>query len=181
MALAYRRFLSGLRAVRDDSPGGGWLGNIERLADDAAIQAALERSGAAAVVAQLPDGLETQLGRRWKRGAELSTGQWQRLALARGSMREAPVLLILDEPTASVDAATEHEIYQRFAAANDSARQSGTITILVTHRFSTVAMADHIVVLQEGQVVEQGSHHELIEKNGVYADLYQLRQTAYRS
>jgi ATP-binding cassette subfamily B protein len=156
------------------------LGDLPRLSDDAAIRTALERAGATPVVDELPDGLDTQLGRQWDRGAELSTGQWQRLALARAGMREAPVLLILDEPTASVDAATEHEIHQRFAAANNRARGTGTITVLVTHRFSTVAIADHILVLQDGRIVEQGSHHELLEKDGVYAELYRLHETAYR-
>jgi ATP-binding cassette subfamily B protein len=156
------------------------LGDLERLTDDAAVRVALERAGATNVVAQLPRGLDTQLGRQWEDGVELSTGQWQRLALARASMRQAPRLLILDEPTASVDATTEYQIHRRFAAANNRARQSGTVTLLITHRFSTVTMADHIVVLESGRVVEQGTHSQLIEKNGVYAELFRLHETAYR-
>ena len=112
-------------------------------------------------------GCETQLGPTWPDGVEVSFGQWQKLALARGFMRDHPLLLVLDEPTAALDAETEHALFERYAAAaagegHDAARADGRITILVSHRFSTVRMADIIVVLDGAKVVEVGSHDDLI-------------------
>jgi ATP-binding cassette subfamily B protein len=130
-------------------------------------------------VARLPAGLDTQLGPTWPGGVELSFGQWQKLALARAFMRPAPLLMILDEPTAALDAETEHDLFERYAAA---ARDGdGRITILVSHRFSTVRMADLIVVLDGAKLVEVGTHDELLARRGQYAELYGIQAAAYRS
>src|SRR5205823_9426259 len=127
-------------------------------AADGRVVDALERAVASDVVGGLPQQLDTQLGRQFD-GVDISIGQWQKLALGRAMMRSQPLLLILDEPTASLDAPTEHALFERFAgAAREAASMSGGITVLVSHRFSTVRMADLIVVLSHGQVVEQGSH-----------------------
>jgi len=125
----------------------------------------------------LAAGLDTQLGPTWPGGVEISFGQWQKLALARGFLRETPLLLVLDEPTAALDAETEHALFERCAAA---ARGGGRITILVSHRFSTVRMADSIVVLDGARVLESGSHEELVTKDRQYAELYQIQAAAYR-
>lgn len=153
------------------------VGDLPRLDDVPAVDAAVGRAGADDVVTKLPGGLETQLGPTWKDGVEVSFGQWQKLALARGFMRDHPLLLVLDEPTAALDAETEHALFQRYAAA---ARDSeGRITILVSHRFSTVRMADLIVVIDGARVVEYGSHEDLMAKNGPYAELYNIQAAAY--
>ena len=146
---------------------------------------AVARAGAEDVVSRLPAGLDTQLGPTWPDGAELSFGQWQKLALARGFMRDETLLLILDEPTAALDAETEHALFERYAAAvRDSealgAGKSGRITILVSHRFSTVRMADLIVVLDGARVVEVGSHEALMARGRQYAELYGIQAAAYR-
>jgi ATP-binding cassette subfamily B protein len=157
------------------------LGDVARLDDDPAVHAAVDRAGAADVVVRLPWGLETQLGPTWPSGVELSFGQWQKLALARGFMRDQPLLLVLDEPTAALDAETEHALFERYAAAlRGSSPSDGRITILVSHRFSTVRMADLIVVLDGARLVEVGSHQELMAKNGRYAELYGIQAAAYR-
>jgi ATP-binding cassette subfamily B protein len=132
------------------------------------------------VVAKLPSGLDTQLGPTWPGGAEVSFGQWQKLALARGFMRDEPLLLVLDEPTAALDAETEHALFERYAAAAKERAASGRITLLVSHRFSTVRMADLIVVLDGAQVVEVGTHEALVAKGGQYAELYNIQAAAYR-
>jgi ATP-binding cassette, subfamily B, bacterial len=152
------------------------LGDLPRVQDTRAVTSAVERAGAADVVAQLAAGLETQLGPTWKEGVELSFGQWQKLALARGFMRDEPLVLLLDEPTAALDAETEHALFERYAAATKGDR----ITILVSHRFSTVRMADFIVVLDGTRVVESGSHAELMTLAGQYAQLYDIQAAAYR-
>jgi ATP-binding cassette subfamily B protein len=158
------------------------LGDVPRLDDQPAVIAAVDRAGAADVVARLASGLDTQLGPTWPSGVELSFGQWQKLALARGFMRDQPLLLILDEPTAALDAETEHALFERYAAAargtGDS--ESGRITILVSHRFSTVRMADLIVVLDGARLVEVGTHEELMARNGPYSELYRIQAAAYR-
>lgn len=157
------------------------VGDLGRLDDLAAVGVAIERAGAADLPGRLPDGLDTQLGVEWASGVELSGGQWQKLALGRAMMREQPLLLVLDEPTASLDAQAEHELFERYAAAaRRSAADTGTITLLVSHRFSTVRMADLIVVLADGRVREQGSHAELMARRGMYAELYELQARAYR-
>ena len=129
----------------------------------------------------LPRGLDTQLGREFQDGVELSVGQWQKAALSRAMMRRAPLLLILDEPTASLDAATEHALFERFAgAARDAAARSGTVTLLVSHRFSTVRMADLILVVSGGRITELGDHATLMRAAGTYAQLYELQARGYR-
>jgi ATP-binding cassette subfamily B protein len=159
------------------------LGDLPRLDDEAAVAAAIDRAGAADVIAKLPSGLDTQLGPTWPGGVEVSFGQWQKLALARGFMRERPLLMVLDEPTAALDAETEHALFERYATAAKGDRGSssdGRITILVSHRFSTVRMADLIIVLDGARLVEMGSHEELVEKRGQYAELYGIQAAAYR-
>jgi ATP-binding cassette subfamily B protein len=149
--------------------------------DDARIVAALERAAAAALPAALPRGLDTQLGHEFQGGVELSQGQWQKVALGRAMMRAAPLLVVLDEPTASLDAPTEHALFERFAgAARRTAAGSGAITLLVSHRFSTVRMADLILVVSGGRIAEIGDHEALIRARGLYAELYELQRRAYR-
>ena len=164
------------------------VGDLPRLDDRPAVAAAVDRAGAADVVQQLVAGLETQLGATWPEGVELSFGQWQKLALARGFMRERPLVLVLDEPTAALDAETEHALFERYAAAARRSRPDATrkpapdggITILVSHRFSTVRMADFIVVLHGSRVVEAGTHEALMAQGGHYAELYRIQAAAYR-
>jgi ATP-binding cassette subfamily B protein len=158
------------------------LGDVPKVDDQPTIVAAVERAGAGDVIARLTSGLDTQLGPTWPGGAELSFGQWQKLALARGFMREGPLLLILDEPTAALDAETEHALFERYAAAARAAPGSGggRITVLVSHRFSTVRMADLIVVLDGARLVEVGTHEELMSRKGQYAELYGIQASAYR-
>jgi ATP-binding cassette subfamily B protein len=153
------------------------VGDLPRMEDQPAVLAAVGRAGAEDVVERLAEGLETQLGPTWPGGAEVSFGQWQKFALARGFMRDAPLVLALDEPTAALDAETEHALFERYAAA---VRGGGRITILVSHRFSTVRMADLIVVLDAARVVEVGSHEELMARGGQYAELYGIQSAAYR-
>ncbi len=141
---------------------------------------AVDRAGAADVVERLPAGLATQLGPTWDDGVEVSFGQWQKVALARGFMRDEPLVLVLDEPTAALDAETEHALFERYAGAAHDANRNGRITVLVSHRFSTVRMADLIVVLDGARVVEVGRHEDLIAKGGQYAQLFEIQAGAYR-
>ena len=158
------------------------VGDVARLDDAAAVGAAVDRAGAADVVTALPDGLASQLGPTWPEGVELSFGQWQKLALARGFMRDDPLLLVLDEPTAALDAETEHALFERYAAAAraGAGEAGGRITILVSHRFSTVRMADLIVVLDGARVAEFGTHEALLARGAQYAELYGIQARAYR-
>jgi ATP-binding cassette, subfamily B, bacterial len=164
------------------------LGDVPRLDDDLAVVTAVDRAGASDVVERLSSGLETQLGPTWPNGVEVSFGQWQKLALARGFMRDHPLLLVLDEPTAALDAETEHALFERYAAAarierdadSDNHERQGQITILISHRFSTVRMADQIVVLDGAHVAEVGTHEALMAKGGQYAELYGIQAAAYR-
>jgi ATP-binding cassette subfamily B protein len=157
------------------------LGDVGRLDDQPAVAAAVDRAGATDVVARFASGLDTQLGATWPGGVEPSFGQWQKLALARGFMRDRPLLLVLDEPTAALDAETEHALFERYAAAaRGEPDGSGRITVLVSHRFSTVRMADLIIVLDGSRVVETGAHDELMARPGPYAELYAIQAAAYR-
>lgn len=156
------------------------LGDLPREDAEPALRTALERGHATDVVDRLPAGLDTQLGRTWRDGVELSFGQWQKLALARGFMRDCPLLLVLDEPTAALDAETEHDLFERFAAEGRAQAREGRITVLVSHRFSTVRMADLIVVVDGGRVIELGGHDDLMARGGAYAELYGLQASGYR-
>jgi ATP-binding cassette subfamily B protein len=156
------------------------FGQVEALNDEARIIAAAQKSGAHEIISRLPQGYDTMLGRLFlerdgrREGSDLSIGQWQKVALARAFMRAAP-LLILDEPTASLDARAEYEIFKRFQelAADRTA-------ILISHRFSTVRMADRIIVLEAGRIIEQGTHAELLQMGGKYAALFNLQAEGYR-
>jgi ATP-binding cassette subfamily B protein len=157
------------------------VGDTYAMHRDDAILSAMDRSAGADLRKALPQALETQLGRYFDGGVDLSLGQWQKVALSRAMMREHILLLILDEPTASLDAPTEHALFEHFAsAARDYAASSGAITVLVSHRFSTVRMADQILVASGGRIVERGTHTELIQHDGLYAELYGLQASAYR-
>jgi ATP-binding cassette subfamily B protein len=156
------------------------LGDVPRLDSEPAVVTAVGRAGADDVVSRLPSGLETQLGPTWPGGVEVSFGQWQKLALARGFMRDRPLLLVLDEPTAALDAETEHALFERYSTAARENRASGRITLLVSHRFSTVRMANLIVVMDGARVVEVGTHDALMAKRGHYAELYGIQAKAYR-
>jgi ATP-binding cassette, subfamily B, bacterial len=155
------------------------LGDLAHIDDETAVMKAVDRAGAADVLTRLPSGLDTQLGQTWPGGVELSFGQWQKLALARGFMRERPLLLVLDEPTAALDAETEHALFERYAAAARERGDDGRITVLVSHRFSTVRMAGLIVVLDGAKLVEVGTHDELMAKGGQYSQLYAIQAAAY--
>ena len=150
------------------------FGQIDQEADTAKIQDSAARSGADEFIKDLPKGYETTLGRRWEKGSELSGGQWQKIALARAFMRDAEVM-ILDEPTSALDAQAEYEVFKHFGEL-----MQGRIAVLISHRFSTVRMADRIVVLSEGQVSEIGSHIELMAQNGPYAQLFNLQAAGYK-
>jgi ATP-binding cassette subfamily B protein len=157
------------------------LGDLPRRDDDRAVASALRRGDALAVVDGLPRGLDTQLGTRFEGGTDLSQGQWQRLALARAFMRPDPVLLLLDEPAAALDPAAEEALLHTFTVgARAAAARSGAVTVLVTHRISSGRLADLVVVLEHGRVVETGSHADLLSAGGRYAELYELQARAYR-
>jgi ATP-binding cassette subfamily B protein len=156
------------------------VGDLPRLDDQPAIVAAVGRAGADDVVVRLRAGLDTQLGPTWPGGVDVSFGQWQKLALARGFMRDEPLVLVLDEPTAALDAETEHALFERYAGAARQQEGGGRVTILVSHRFSTVRMADLIVVLDGARVAEVGTHEALMARRGQYAQLYSIQAAAYR-
>jgi len=157
------------------------LGDRPRKDDETAVLAALDRARARDVLLALPDGLDTQVGRSYADGVEVSGGQWQKLALARAMMADDPLLLLLDEPTAALDPHAEHLLFESYAErARIAGRERGAITLLVSHRFSTVRMADLIVVVEQGRIVEAGTHDELMARRGVYAPLFELQASAYR-
>jgi ATP-binding cassette subfamily B protein len=150
------------------------LGSIEHMQDAPRVDRALVRGGAQEVASTLTKGVDTQLGRWFQDGVELSGGQWQKVALARGFMREQADILVLDEPTAALDAQAEHAVFQRFAEL-----ASGRTTLIISHRFPTVRMADRILVLEHGQVIEDGTHAQLVQQGKTYAHLYQLQASGY--
>lgn len=149
------------------------FGQVDDMDDQARIEQAASKGGADAVVEALPQKYETVLGRLWNRGHELSGGQWQKIALARAFMRDAEVL-VLDEPTSALDAQAEYEVFQRFGELVQD-----RMAILISHRFSTVRMADRIIVLSDGKIAEQGSHAELMASDGPYARLFRLQAQGY--
>ncbi len=149
------------------------FGDVRAIDDAAAIAEAAQRAGAADFLTALPDGYDSRLGRRFVNGHQLSVGQWQRVALARAFFRDAP-LVIMDEPTASLDARSEHDLFKTMRELfHDRA------VLLISHRFSSVRMADRIYVLRDGAVAEVGTHDELIANDGLYAELFGLQAAAY--
>src|SRR5690606_11608279 len=145
------------------------VGRIEDQTDMERIEDAAERSLADAVIAKLPQGYDQQLGRLFKKGRDLSGGEWQKVAIARAYMRDAD-LIILDEPTAALDAKAESEVFSRFKSL-----ASGKTAVIISHRFSTVRMADRILVLENGAILEAGSHEDLVALRGRYAELFELQ------
>jgi len=157
------------------------VADLPALGDRPAASAALERAGAGDLPGQLPQGLDTLVGSAFTGGHGLSGGQWQKLALGRALRRADPLLVVLDEPTASLDAQAEHALFERYTrAAADAAERSGAITVLVSHRFSTVQSADLIVFVEGGRAVEVGGHDQLLAAGGRYAELFDLQAAAYR-
>jgi ATP-binding cassette subfamily B protein len=156
------------------------VGDLPRIDHEPAVVTAVSRAGADDVVVRLRAGLDTQLGPTWPGGVDVSFGQWQKLALARGFMRDRPLVLVLDEPTAALDAETEHALFERYAGAARQSEGAGSVTVLVSHRFSTVRMADLIVVLDGARVAEVGTHEALMASRGQYAQLYSIQAAAYR-
>ena len=150
------------------------VGKIEEQANPFLIRAAANRSLAESVIRKLPKGYDQMLGSRFRDGVDLSGGEWQKIALARAYLRDAQ-LLILDEPTAALDARAEREVYQRFAELT-----SGKMALLISHRFSTVKMADRILVLENGKIAEQGKHDQLVRSSGRYAEMFEMQAASYR-
>ncbi|HSW34665.1 MAG TPA: ABC transporter ATP-binding protein, partial [Steroidobacteraceae bacterium] len=151
------------------------VGDVEHFEDEARWRDAAALSMAAPFVEDLPEGYQTQLGKWFKDGRELSGGQWQKIALARAFIREGADILVLDEPTAAMDARAEAQVFEQF---RDLARER--MVILISHRFSTVRMADEILVVQGGRVLEQGNHESLMQLDGHYAHLFSLQARGYR-
>ena len=149
------------------------VGNIAEIDNIALIEQAAYKSLASTVIEKFPEGYNQMLARRFKGGVEMSGGEWQKVALARAYMRDAQ-LVILDEPTAALDARAEHEVFIRF-----SELISGKMAVLISHRFSTVRMADRILFLEFGELKEIGSHEELMQVNGKYAELFNLQAKGY--
>jgi ATP-binding cassette subfamily B protein len=151
------------------------VGNIEEEQNLDKIKNAAVQSLANDVIESLPEGYNQGLGRRFRKGAELSGGQWQKIALARAYMSDAPII-ILDEPTSALDARAESEVFQRFIGLTED-----RTSIIISHRFSTVRMADRILVLQNGQILEIGTHEELLARPQLYAELFELQAEGYRA
>ncbi|HEY9836976.1 MAG TPA: ATP-binding cassette domain-containing protein, partial [Vampirovibrionales bacterium] len=151
------------------------VGDVDSLEDETRWKTAAEKGMADPFIATLPQGFYTQLGRWFKSGTELSGGQWQKIGLSRAFMRIKADILVLDEPTSAMDAEAEFEIFERFRRlAQDR------MVLLISHRFSTVRMADTIIVLEAGKVIESGTHHELMQANGRYAKLFTLQAAGYQ-
>jgi ATP-binding cassette subfamily B protein len=150
------------------------VGRIDDIENMNLVEQAAWKSGANSVITQLPQGYQTMLGRWFKDGFQLSGGEWQKVALARAFMRDAPIL-ILDEPTSSLDAQAEYEIFSKFRLLT-----AGKTAVFISHRFSTVRLADRIFVIENGVLQESGSHQELIALNGRYAELFNIQAEAYR-
>jgi ATP-binding cassette subfamily B protein len=157
------------------------IGDLEHRDDPEALADALRDGHARSIADELPMGVETQLGRQWPGGVELSEGQWHRIGLARGMMRKRPWLLVLDEPTASLDAEAEYEIFSAFDDYAARQQNLDTIALIVTHRFANVRMADQILVIQGATIAEQGTHAELMRHGGLYAELYSIQAAGYRT
>jgi ATP-binding cassette subfamily B protein len=151
------------------------FGQVEHVNDQNRIRIAAEKAGVESLIDKLPHGYETVLGKLFDDSVDLSIGEWQKIALARAFLRDAQVL-ILDEPTASLDALAEYEIYQKFHELT-----RGKATLLISHRFSTVRMADRIYVLENGRIVEEGKHEELIAQGGKYAKMFTLQAERYKT
>jgi ABC-type multidrug transport system fused ATPase/permease subunit len=156
------------------------VGDLARVADETVVRTALRRAGAGKLPDDLASGLSTRLGSRWSGGIDLSGGQWQQVALGRGQMRSEILLAVFDEPTAALDPESEHELFEWLVRAAGAHRGRGTVTVIISHRFSTVAMADLILVLDKGRLTEVGSHATLMEERGKYAKQYHLQARAYQ-
>jgi ATP-binding cassette subfamily B protein len=150
------------------------VGSVDHLDDTARIGEAIQRGGAEPLVKSLEQGIDSPLGRWFSDGVELSGGQWQNVALSRGFMRESADILVLDEPTAALDAEAEHAVFERFRRL-----AAGRTTIIISHRFPTVRMADRILLLENGRIAEDGTHDELLRRDETYARLYRLQASGY--
>lgn len=169
MSVIFQDFVRYELAVRENVG----FGYIEEVNNEERIRLATAQSGATSLIEELPQKYETTLGRMFEKGHELSLGQWQKIALARAFMRRAPVV-VLDEPTASIDAESETEIFSRLREI-----AAGATTLLIAHRFSTVRMADRIIVIKQGKIIEDGTHQELLAADGTYAHLFRLQAAGY--